>query len=145
MAAWETSRDYTTRHCIFTIDSADDLWMLPTSKTVGQGDLIRSTTCRMGSLAKVTSDGSAYILTGADKWISYVDKSSGGGGSGPDDYDYIDDSDIEDLFDNDDLQSGGASGGNSGQGDSGGIDASDLPDDVEFISDDEINSLFGGN
>lgn len=132
MSACELKRDYTTRYCLFSIDSKDDLWMLPTATKVGQGDLIRSTTCRMGSKAEVV-DGTMYILNGKNEWVSYVNKSGGGGGGGsPEDYEYIDDSEIEDLF-----------GGGGDTPDDGGIDIDDLPEDVELISDDEIENLFG--
>jgi hypothetical protein len=76
MSAWELKRDHLTRYCLFGIDSSEDLAMLPTSVKVGSGDLIRSTTCAIGSIARA-SDGSQYILTGDNEWIGY---DAGGGG-----------------------------------------------------------------
>lgn len=95
MAAWELKRDYATRYCLFGIDDDNDLDMLPTSIRCGSGDLILSTTCAVGSIARA-SDGKSYILTGENKWIEY--KCSGGGGDDPDIED-ITDEEIEDLFD----------------------------------------------
>ena len=97
MAASELKRDYTTRYCIFAIDSEDDIPMLPTSTRVGSGDLIRSTTCCIGSIA-TASDGKRYRLNGDDTWKIYESSGGGGGGGGDDDIQPIDDADIEHLF-----------------------------------------------
>ena len=96
MAAWELKRDPATRYCLFGIDGAEDLDMLPTSVRCGRKDLILSTTCAIGSMARA-SDGKPYILTGENQWIEY--KGSGGGGGGDDpDIEDITDEEIEDLF-----------------------------------------------
>ena len=81
MAACELKRNYTTRYCVFAIDNANDLEMLPTTSRGGSGDLIRSTTCCFGSLAKA-ADGQTYRLNGADEWVLYTPSGGGGGGSG---------------------------------------------------------------
>lgn len=99
MAAWELKRDHATRYCLFGIDGAGDLDMLPTSARCGSEDLILSTTCAIGSMARA-SDGKSYILTGENKWIEYKRSGGGGGGGGGDDPDIEDitDDEIEDLF-----------------------------------------------
>lgn len=94
MAAWELKRDHATRYCLFGIDGADDIAMLPTSVRVGSGDLIGSTTCALNSIARAV-DGKSYILNGNNKWVEY--NRSGGGGGG--DVEDITDEEIEDLFD----------------------------------------------
>ena len=100
MAACELMRNNTTRYCLFAIDSSSDLDMLPTSERVGSGDVIRSTTCCIGSRA-LAADGKTYVLNGSNQWIKY----NGGGGSGgggevtPEDIEPISDADIERLFD----------------------------------------------
>lgn len=76
MAAQEVSRNNSTRHCVFAIDSEDDLRILPTSKKSGIESLSLSTPCRQGSMAR-TTDGKYYTLDGNDQW----NRTSGGGGS----------------------------------------------------------------
>lgn len=96
MAAKELRRNHITRHCLFAIDGADDIPMLPTSTKPGSADLIQSTICCIGSRAVAVS-GKTYMLGGDDVWVEY----KGGGGSGggePGDYDYITDDDIAALF-----------------------------------------------
>ena len=97
MAAWELQRDHITRYCLFGIDSAADIPMLPTSVKVGSGDLVKSTTCSFGSIARAFN-GKDYILTGNNEWVEY--KRSGGGGGGGDDEDIEDitDDEIHGLF-----------------------------------------------
>ena len=96
MSASELNRNYTTRFCTFAIDSAGDIDMLPTSVRTGSGDLIRSTTCCKGSVARAV-DGKTYVLDGNDAWVEYK-RSGGGGGGGGDDVEPIPDSQIDDLF-----------------------------------------------
>lgn len=99
MAACELQRNYITRYCLFAIDDKDDLEMLPTSKRAGNGDLIRSTTCCIGSKASAI-DGTMYVLNGNDRWVKFSKSGGGGGGGdeGPEDAEEITDQDIEDLF-----------------------------------------------
>jgi len=99
MAAKELRRNHITRHCLFAIDGADDIDMLPTSTRTGSGDLIQSAICCIGSRAVAVS-GKTYMLSGDDKWVEYSGGSGGGSGGGdePGEYDYITDDDISDLF-----------------------------------------------
>ena len=98
MAACELKRDHETRYCIFGIDDADDIEMLPTSVRRGSGDLVLSTTCSINSIARA-ADGKMYILSGENKWIEYKRSGGGGGGGGDDpDIEDITDDEIEDLF-----------------------------------------------
>jgi len=103
MAACELQRNYTTRFCLFAIDSESDLDMLPTAERVGSGDLISSTYCCIGSRAR-GSDGTQYVLNGSNQWIVYNGGSGGGGGGdygpGPEDAEEITDADLEALFGN---------------------------------------------
>lgn len=96
MAAKELRRDHITRHCLFAIDGADDIDLLPTSTREGSGDLIQSAICCIGSRAVAVS-GKTYMLSGDDKWVEYSGGSSGGGDE-PGEYDYIPDDDIAALF-----------------------------------------------
>lgn len=144
MASCELMRNNTTRYCLFAVDSKSDLDMLPTSERVGSGDLIRSTTCCIGSRAR-GSDGTLYVLNGSNKWAVYSQSSGGGGGGGSTSIDDITDEEIEDLF------SGEPHGGDDDEpitdqeiedmfGESGqGGEA----DDIEPITDGEIEGLFG--
>ena len=70
MHATELKRNHTTRHCIYAIDDADYLEMLPTSQKPGSGELITSTTCCAGSMARCL-DGTFYMLNGDDEWVEY--------------------------------------------------------------------------
>lgn len=96
MHATELKRNYTTRYCMFAIDSEDYIDMLPTTTKVGSGELKMSTTCCAGSLARCL-DGKMYTLNGDDEWVKYT-SGSGGGGDEPEDVEPIPDSDIEALF-----------------------------------------------
>ena len=73
MSAYELKRDYNTRYCLFSIESKNDVAMLPTSKTKGRGDLAESTPCCQGSIAK-SIDGSAYVLNSDDEWVLVNEK-----------------------------------------------------------------------
>lgn len=126
MAACELVRNYTTRYCLFAIDSERDLDMLPTSDRVGSGDLIRSTTCCIGSRAR-SSVGKSYVLNGNNKWIECSWSGGGGGGDEPPEGSEITHEEIEDLFNN------SASSGNSGG----------QPNGVTDISNEDIQNLFG--
>lgn len=68
MPACELRRNHLTRHCVFSIDSKNDIAFLPTSKKYGSGTLIKSSTCCQGSVARCT-DGSSYTLNGEDEWV----------------------------------------------------------------------------
>lgn len=127
MSAWELKRDHTTRYCLFAIDSNSDLYMLPTSKRVGKGDVKTSTFCAIGSMAKAVN-GKWYMLNGNDEWVEYVGGSGGGGGGGDDhmaEDSPIPDDTIEGLFD-------GSDSGEPGP-----------QEDTNRISDETIESLFG--
>ena len=54
----------------YAIDDADYLEMLPTSQKPGSGELITSTTCCAGSMARCL-DGTFYMLNGDDEWVEY--------------------------------------------------------------------------
>lgn len=73
MAASELKRDHLTGYCLFGIDGASDVSMLPTSHSDGTGDLIGSGPCAINSFAR-GSDGNDYILKGNDTWIVYTGK-----------------------------------------------------------------------
>lgn len=96
MHATELKRDNTTRYCLFAIDSEAYIDMLPTTAKVGTGELIWSTTCCAGSMARCL-DGTMYMLSGEDVWTKYTG-SGGGGGSGDDDAEPIPFDEIESLF-----------------------------------------------
>lgn len=83
MAAYELSRNYATRHCIFAIDNEDDLKILPTSKKSGIKSISLSSPCRQGSIEKAIN-GKCYVLNGKDEWKYSYTGSAGGesGGSG---------------------------------------------------------------
>ena len=68
MSACELRRNHLTKHCVFSIDSKNDIAYLPTSKKYGSGSLIKSSTCCQGSIAKCI-DGSSYTLNGEDEWV----------------------------------------------------------------------------
>lgn len=132
MAAWELKRDHLTRYCMFGIDSADDIPMLPTSVKYGSGDLIQSTTCAINSIARA-SNGKNYILTGENKWIEYSRSDGGGGG---DDIEPITDGEIDDLF---------GSGAIADQNINPVVNpGNDQADDNDTITNQEIDGLFGG-
>lgn len=98
MAAKELRRDHITRHCLFAIDDADDIKMLPTSTRTGSEDLAQSAICCIGSRAVAVS-GKTYMLSGNDEWVEYKGSGGSGGGDEPGEYDYITDDDISNLFD----------------------------------------------
>lgn len=98
MHATELSRNYTTRYCVFAVDGEEHLVMLPTSTKVGTDDMIMSTTCCAGSIARC-QNGTTYVLNGSDEWVKYSGHSGGGGGGDdPEDAEPISDDDIEHLF-----------------------------------------------
>ena len=74
---------YATNFCKFVIDNVDDLQLLPTTTSKGQGVLSVVPPCSMGSIA-ITTSGESYILSGStNSWIKYSGDLSGsiGGGS----------------------------------------------------------------
>lgn len=97
MAAKELRRNHITRHCLFAIDDASDIDMLPTSVRNGSENLIQSATCCIGSKA-VAVDGKTYMLNGSDEWVEYKRSGGSGGGSEPGEYDYITNDEIDNLF-----------------------------------------------
>ena len=76
MAARELMRNGATRYCVFYIDTSADLALLPNSKEYGKGELILSSSCAIGSIAR-DMEGKHYTLNGEDKWTPY-EISSGG-------------------------------------------------------------------
>ena len=96
MHATELMRNNTTRYCLFAVDSAEYLSMLPTTTKVGTDEMVKSTTCCAGSLARCL-DGKLYTLNGNDQWVVYSGSHGGGGGS-DEDAEPIPDADIESLF-----------------------------------------------
>lgn len=97
MAAKELRRDHISRYCLFAIDGADDIFMLPTSSKSGSEDLAQSAICCIGSKAMAVS-GKTYMLSGDDRWVEYKGSGGSDGGGEPGEYDYITDDDISDLF-----------------------------------------------
>ena len=95
MHATELMRNHATRYCVFAIDNATYLPMLPTTTKVGSGELKMSTTCCAGSIAR-SVDGRTYTLNGSDEWVEYGGQS--GGTSSDADIESITDGEIEGLF-----------------------------------------------
>ena len=86
MAICLLHKDYATNYCEFSFDNwVTDSVMLPNLNTSGKGALSAVKSCCQGSLAKGT-DGTTYVLTGENKWISYISNTSGSssGGDTPD-------------------------------------------------------------
>lgn len=82
MAVCLLHKDYATNYCEFSFDNwVTDSVMLPNLNTSGKSTLSAVKSCCQGSLAKGT-DGTMYILTGENKWISYISNTSGGGSGG---------------------------------------------------------------
>ena len=68
MAA-QVKRDFATNYAEFSIDSASELSLLPTTSSGGSGVLANVPACSAGSAA-YTTDGtlSIYTLDGSDEW-----------------------------------------------------------------------------
>lgn len=82
MAVCLLNRDYSTNYCEFSYDNwLNDGDFLPNLNTAGKGVLNTVKSCCQGSIAKGT-DGTTYVLTGENKWISYISNTSGGGSGG---------------------------------------------------------------
>lgn len=89
--------EYESNTCHFTVDTVAELDLLPKINTRGQGVLNTIPCCSVGSTAVVTETSERYILNGEqNKWLKIT--SSGGGGGGGEDYDFADESDIDNLF-----------------------------------------------
>ncbi len=86
----------------FTIDSPDDLELLPTQTKKGIGNLSPVSPIAMGSKAFCISDGTFYILDGAGNWVVFHKNTGGntGGDTGGDmeNFDYTTTTDIDKLF-----------------------------------------------
>ena len=96
MAASLIRQDAKTRFAIFAIDGEFDVRLLPTSKDKGKENLSTVYDCIMGSIANVISDNTIYYeLNGSDVWVK---KTKSGGGVDPGDYEWADESDIDNLF-----------------------------------------------
>ena len=96
MAASLKLQDPKTRMAIFAIDTEFDIRLLPTSKEKGKENLSTIYDCIKGSRADVMSDNSIYYeLNGSDVWVK---KTKSGGGVDPGDYEWADESDIDNLF-----------------------------------------------
>lgn len=93
------SRNYNTKHYIFSIDSSSDIDLLPKYNIAGKGVLATVLTCNYGSKAMCT-DGDVYILSGnTNTWIKYNSSNSGLGGSEiPEGYTIATTADIDNLF-----------------------------------------------
>ena len=88
MAVCLLHKDYATNYCEFSFDNwLNDGKLLPNLNTSGKGVLNTVKSCCQGSLAKGT-DGTTYILTGANIWRLLPTGSTGGGGNQeqPDDF-----------------------------------------------------------
>lgn len=98
---WLLHQDYTTQRCQFSIDSEDDLELLPKYGIAGKEKLNTISSCCPGSRA-ICSDGSVYALNGNDnEWIMCAASSGGSGGGSselPADLNFATDSDIRKLF-----------------------------------------------
>ncbi len=86
----------------FTIDSPDDLELLPTQTKKGAGNLSTMSPIAMGSKVFCISDGTFYILNGAGNWIVFHKNTGGnmGGDTGGDmeNIDYTTTTDIDKMF-----------------------------------------------
>lgn len=98
---WLLHQDYSTSRCQFSIDSEDDLELLPKYGVRGKEKLNTISSCCPNSRA-ICTDGSVYALNGdTNEWIKY---SSSGGNSGggspelPEDYVFATKHDVNKLF-----------------------------------------------
>lgn len=98
MAARELTRYADTRYCMFYIDNADDIVFLPTSKKSGNGELILSTPCSIGSVAR-DATGKKYTLDGNDEWILVSSSSSGNGSGDTPDLNIATDDEVDNMLD----------------------------------------------
>lgn len=93
------SRDYNTGYSIFAVDTVAELDKLPTTSTKGKDELYTISNCCTGSRAVVTETSDRYILNGnQNKWLKVSKSSGGGGGDLPSDWEFVDTSDIDNLF-----------------------------------------------
>ena len=101
MAIGLLKKNYETRVCHFIVDNETEIALLPNLDTKGQIDPLKTIySCSMGSIAKITGeDGIYYILTGNNEWVKKtVSSGSSGGSSSGEDYNFADESDIDNLF-----------------------------------------------
>lgn len=70
MARCLIMRNSETNYCVFAIDSASDLSLLPTAIATGQGTEGELPKCSQCSIAR-GSDGTDYILDGTNTWVEY--------------------------------------------------------------------------
>lgn len=87
---------------MFSIDSTEDLKLLPKYNIKGKGILEPISSCCPNSKARCTN-GDIYVLNGdTNEWIKYSVSHGGGSGGGgttvSPDLDYATDDDIRDLF-----------------------------------------------
>ena len=98
---WLLHQDCSTNRYQFSIDSEDDLELLPKYGVRGKEKLNTISSCCPGSRA-ICSDGSVYTLNGDEnEWIkcsSSAGSSSGGTSELPDDYVFATKKDINKLF-----------------------------------------------
>lgn len=89
--------EHESNTCHFAVDTVAELDLLPKINTKGQSILSTVPCCSVGSTAVVTGTSERYILNGEqNKWIKIT--SSGSGGGGGEDYDFADESDIDNMF-----------------------------------------------
>lgn len=101
MAVGLRRKNYETQVCHFIMDDEAEVALLPDLSSAGKADpLKRIYACAMGSIAKITGEDSVYyILTGENEWVKKTVSGGGGsGGSSEEDYDFADESDIDNLF-----------------------------------------------
>ena len=79
---WILESNYNTTFYRFSIDSEEDLRLLPKYGVRGKGNVSTVSSCCPNSKA-ICSDGTIYALNGdTNKWIKFSTASSGGGGGG---------------------------------------------------------------
>lgn len=101
MAIGLLRKNYETQVCQFIVDNETEIVLLPNLDARGQVDPLKTIlACAMGSKAFITGEDNVYyILTGENKWIKKTVSGGGGsGGSSEEDYDFADESDIDNLF-----------------------------------------------
>lgn len=100
---WLLEQNYQSGFCRFSIDSEDELDLLPRYGIKGKEKLCTVSSCCPNSKA-VCTDGTIYTLQGnTNKWIKFSVASSGGGGSSGNEgadpnWTYTNTDDIDEMF-----------------------------------------------
>lgn len=95
---WVLETNYNTSFYKFSIDSEDELKLLPRYGVKGQDRTATILSCCPNSKA-ICSDGTIYALNGeTNEWVKFSRGSSGGGSGGISSDDFATEGDIDDLF-----------------------------------------------